>query len=135
MSAIEITEETFEATVTKPGIVLLDFWAEWCGPCRRFAPVFEAASAKHPDITWGKIDTEAQQGLAGALRITSIPTLMVFRDGVLVFRQPGALPENVLEQLVEQVRKLDMDEVRKEIAAAKAEDEAEAGGATDEPSP
>lgn len=127
MSAIEITAETFEPTVTKEGIVLLDFWAEWCGPCKRFAPVFEAAAEKHPDITWGKIDTEQQQELAGALRITSIPTLMVFRDGVLVFRQPGALPAQVLEQLVEQVRKLDMDEVRKEMAAAReadAEDEA-----------
>jgi thioredoxin 1 len=129
MSAIEITAETFEATVTRQGIVLLDFWAEWCGPCKRFAPVFEAAAEKHPDITWGKIDTEQQQELAGALRITSIPTLMVFRDGVLVFRQPGALPAQVLEQLVEQVRKLDMDEVRKELEAAKQED------ATDEATP
>jgi thioredoxin 1 len=129
MSAIEITADNFEGTVTKDGIVLLDFWAEWCGPCKRFAPVFEAAAEKHPDITWGKIDTEAQQELAGALRITSIPTLMVFRDAVLVFRQAGALPAQALEQLVEQVRKLDMDEVKKEIAAAKAED------AKDEASP
>ena len=121
MSAIEITAETFEPTVTKEGIVLLDFWAEWCGPCKRFAPVFEAAAEKHPDITWGKIDTEQQQELAGALRITSIPTLMVFRDGVLVFRQPGALPAQVLEQLVEQVRKLDMDEVRSDLAKNRGE--------------
>ena len=127
MSAIEITADSFEATVTKPGIVLLDFWAEWCGPCKRFAPVFEAAAEKHPDITWGKVDTEDQQELAGALRITSIPTLMVFRDGVLVFRQPGALPGPVLDQLVEQVRKLDMDEVKKEIEAARQAD-AEAAG-------
>jgi len=121
MSATEIDADNFEATVTRPGIVFLDFWAEWCGPCRHFAPVFEAASEKHPDIVWGKIDTEAQQELAGALRISSIPTLMVFRDGILLFRQAGALPPAVLEDLVEQVRKLDMDEVKKEIAAKASE--------------
>jgi thioredoxin 1 len=116
MHAKEITGDTFEQTVTQPGIVLLDFWAEWCGPCRMFAPVFEAAAEKHQDITFGKIDTEAQQELAGALRITAIPTLMVFRDGILLFRESGALPAPALEQLVTQVKALDMDDVRKQIA-------------------
>jgi thioredoxin 1 len=116
MSTIAMTEETFEETVTKPGITLVDWWASWCGPCRMFAPVFQAASEKHEDITFGKIDTEDQPGLSAAARITSIPTLMAFRDGILVFSQPGALPAASLEKLIQAVRDLDMDEVRAELA-------------------
>ena len=116
MSTVALTEETFEETVTKEGITLVDWWASWCGPCRMFAPVFETASETHSDITFGKIDTEDQQGLAGAARITSIPTLMAFRDGVLVFSQAGALPAASLEKLIQAVRDLDMDDVRTELA-------------------
>ena len=116
MSTIALTENTFEETVTKPGITLVDWWASWCGPCRMFAPVFQAASEKHEDITFGKIDTEDQPGLSAAAQITSIPTLMAFRDGILVFSQPGALPAAALEKLIQAVRDLDMDEVRAELA-------------------
>ena len=116
MSTVALTEDTFEETVTKPGITLVDWWASWCGPCRMFAPVFQAASEKHQDITFGKIDTEDQPGLSAAARITSIPTLMAFRDGILVFSQPGALPAASLEKLIQAVRDLDMDEVRAELA-------------------
>jgi thioredoxin 1 len=115
MSTVELTESTFEETV-REGIVLVDFWAAWCGPCRQFAPVFEKASAEHTDITFGKIDTEAEQGLAAAAGITSIPTLMAFRDGILVFAQPGALPATALEQVITGVRGLDMEEVRAQVA-------------------
>jgi thioredoxin 1 len=112
-----LTRQNFESTVLAGGIVFVDFWASWCGPCRQFAPVFEAASEQHPDIVFGKVDTEAEQSLAGAAQITSIPTLMAFRDGVLVFSQPGALPAAGLEQVIEGVRALDMDDIRAQIAA------------------
>jgi len=117
MSTIDLTNESFESTVTKDGITIVDFWASWCGPCRMFAPIFEKAATQHPEITFAKVDTEQQQRLAAALNISSIPTLMAFRDGVLVFRQPGAMPAHALEQLIKGVRELDMDEVHKEVAA------------------
>ncbi|MGA2826952.1 MAG: thioredoxin [Streptosporangiaceae bacterium] len=116
MSTIELTKETFEETVTQSGITLVDWWASWCGPCRMFAPVFQAASDEHTDVRFGKIDTEDQQDLAAAAQITSIPTLMAFRDGILVFSQPGALPAPALEQVIKAVRDLDMEEVRAEVA-------------------
>jgi thioredoxin 1 len=117
MATTDLNAQSFQETVTKDGITLVDWWASWCGPCRMFAPVYDAASDQHTDITFGKVDTEAEQALAGAAGISSIPTLMAFRDGVLVFSQPGALPAQALEQVIQAVRDLDMDEVRAQVAA------------------
>ena len=117
MSTVDITTEQFEDTVTADGIVLVDFWASWCGPCRSFTPIYEQAAERNPEITFAKVDTEAEQQLAAALGIQSIPTIMAFRDGVQVFAQPGALPQAALDDLIGQVQALDMDEVRARIAA------------------
>lgn len=122
MATTDLTEQSFAKTVEE-GIVLVDFWAAWCGPCRMFAPIFEKVSNAHPDVTFGKVDTEVEQGLAGAFRITSIPTLMAFRDNILLFSQPGVLQENQLEELIKNIRALDMDEVRTQVAAQQAEQE------------
>jgi len=124
MATREITLETIETTINDSGIVLLDFWAAWCGPCRMFGPVFEKSSEEHPDIVFGKIDTETQQQLAAGFRITSIPTLMAFRDGILVFSQPGALAAPQLEQVITAVEGLDMDDVRRQIAEQNAAQDA-----------
>ncbi len=117
MSTIELTAENFEASVTDNEVLFVDFWASWCGPCRQFAPTYEAASEANPDLTFGSVNTEEQQQLAGAAQVTSIPTLMAFRDGILVFSQPGALPPAALDELITAVRALDMDDVRRQIAA------------------
>lgn len=120
MSTVALTQDSIDDVIGADGITLVDWWASWCGPCRQFAPVFEAASEKHPDVVFGKIDTEDQQQLAAAAQITSIPTLMAFRDGVLVFSQPGALPAAGLEQIIQAVRDLDMEDVKRKVAEQEA---------------
>lgn len=116
MTTTTLNMETFTPAIDSEGITLIDFWAEWCGPCKMFGPIFEQAAEENPDITFAKVDTEAEQDLAGSLRIMSIPTLMIFRDGVQLFSQPGALPKSSLDELIRQVRELDMDAVRAELA-------------------
>ncbi|MGD0321247.1 MAG: thioredoxin [Acidimicrobiales bacterium] len=118
MATVPLGRDNFESIVTRDGITLVDWWASWCGPCRMFAPVFEAASEAHSDVVFGKVDTEADPELSAAAQIMSIPTLMAFRDGVLVFSQPGALPAASLEQVIQAVRDLDMDDVRRQVATA-----------------
>jgi thioredoxin len=116
-ATVEINDQNFKQVAEKDGIVLIDWWAPWCGPCRAFGPTYEKVAKNHPDITFGKVNTEVEQGLAGSFEIRSIPTLMILRDRVLLFSQPGALPEAALEDLIRQTRALDMDKVRAEIAA------------------
>ncbi|GAB3237330.1 thioredoxin [Glycomyces halotolerans] len=122
MATVALTKDTFEETVTGNDIVLVDWWAEWCGPCKQFAPTYEASSEQHDDVVFGKIDTEDQQELSAAAGIQSIPTLMAFRDGILLFNQPGALPGEALEEVIRQVKELDMEEVRSQIAKEEGAD-------------
>lgn len=124
MATVNLNQSNFESIVDREGIVLVDFWAAWCGPCQMFGPIFEKSSEQHQDMVFAKVDTEAEQALAGAANITSIPTLMAFRDGVMVFNQAGALPGKALEDLIEQVQALDMDSIRAQIAEAEAAESA-----------
>ena len=131
-ATVEITAESFKELVEKPGILFLDFWAAWCGPCRTFGPIFEEAASKNPDLVCGKVDTEKEQALAGTFQIRSIPTLMIFRDGVLLFSQPGMLPAEALAELVTKVKELDMDAVKADIARRKEEEETPGAAAAEE---
>ncbi len=131
MTTSTLTKDTFEQTVTSDGITLVDFWAEWCGPCRQFGPIFEQTAEENPDATFAKVDTEAEQELAGSLGIMSIPTLMIFRDGIQLFSQPGALAKSALDDVLRQVRDLDMDDVRKELADAASADPSDAESTED----
>jgi thioredoxin len=129
MATVNLSKDGFQGAVEKDGIVLVDWWASWCGPCRAFGPVFERVSEKHPDAVFAKVDTEAEQELAGAFGIRSIPTLMIFRDRVLLYAEAGALPEEALEDIVGRVKALDMDEVRRRIAEQEATEKADGGQA------
>ena len=123
MSTIDVTDDTFQDTVTQDGIVFVDAWADWCGPCKQFAPTYEKASEKHTDVTFAKLDTEANQQLASALEIQAIPTLMAFRDGILIYQNAGALPPAAFDDLIQQVKDLDMDDVRRQIAEQNASEQ------------